>query len=259
MDVLEEYTSNNKKNEKILKENSVVSIEDKEAELPDSSIPFIMFMAHIAHSEMEFLNGELMKLKVDYVISAEVETYEHFHFLVRMSDKQYHAFSKRIFKDKYGLRGRALNGQPRQYGKKKEDIKSLKDALAYTIKDKTYKSNMTKKRIENILEKKIEDVKNNKNKDASQQLKDELLNYMNKMTRFKPTHYPSSVVHGEYEDQYLDREIRIKIVDFMREKKITLRKSLIDMYFYYVIAYSENPKLKKKSSYIVDQLYHNNL
>lgn len=223
-------------------------------------IPFIMFMAHIAHSEFDYLEDELKLLEVDYVISAEVETYEHFHFLVRMSAKRYHAFSKHVFKDKYGLRGRAIKGQPRQYGKKKEDIQSLKDALAYTIKDKNWRSNMTKKQIENILKKKIEEVKNTKNKDYSQQLKDELLKYMDTMSRYTPEYYPSGsnnqyYCNGEYEDKFLDREIRIKIVDFMREKKITIRKSLIDMYYYFVISYSENPRLKKTSGYIIDSLY----
>ena len=82
---------------------------------------------------------------------------------------------------------------------------------------------------------------------------------MEDFKNYKPELYPSSSCRGEYEDQFLDREIRIKIVDFMREKKITLRKSLIDMYYFYVISYSNNPRLKKSSSYIADQLYHNNL
>lgn len=240
----------------VKEKNIVLSVEENDV---DTATSFIMFMAHIAHDEFDYLENEIMKLEAEYVISAEVETYEHFHFLVRMSDKQYHAFSKRVFKDKYALRGRAIKGQPKQYGKKKDDIKNLKDALAYSIKDKNFRSNMTKQRIEYILEKKIEDVKNNKNKDNSQQLKDDLLKYMNEITNYKPTHYPSAMCHGEYEDNYLDREIRIKIVDFMRENKITIRKSLIDMYYFHVITYSENKKLNKKSSYIVDQLYHNNL
>jgi len=56
------------------------------------------------------------------------------HFLVDMSDKDYQAFAKRVFIDKYKLRGRATKDKPRQYGKVKK-INSIKKALAYTIKE----------------------------------------------------------------------------------------------------------------------------
>ncbi len=253
----------NIKGENLLKENLIVDIvEDKEVEKkPDSSTPFIMFMAHIAHSEFDYLENEINKLEAEYVISAEVETYEHFHFLVRMSDKQYHAFSKRVFKDKYALRGRAIKGQPKQYGKKQATIESLKDALAYTIKDKNYRSNMSKERIEYILEKKIEEVKNNKNKDASKLLKENALKYVEQ-------HWKSGTSHEVEEycpiaEQYThttfypdaDSCIRVLIIQYLMINKISIRKSLIETYYFYIVANTKHKRISRNAGDIYRELY----
>ena len=69
---------------------------------------WMCFMAHIPHTEKEYIKEQLSSFK--YLFGMETSEYEHFHFLVEMSDKEYHSFSKRVFKDKYKLRGRAIKG-----------------------------------------------------------------------------------------------------------------------------------------------------
>jgi len=57
------------------------------------------------------------------------------HFAVEMDDKQYDAFRHTCFNNHYKLRGKAVSGKSRQYGK----IKQVKDEtrfLSYTVKDK---------------------------------------------------------------------------------------------------------------------------
>jgi hypothetical protein len=266
MDLLEEFidTSNNiNNNKKSLKENVVIKSVDKEPREVDSTTPFIMFMAHIAHTEYEYLVDELNKLEAEYVLSAEVETYEHFHFLVRMSDKKYHAFSKRIFKDKYSLRGRAVKGQPRQYGKIKNEIENLKDALAYTLKDKNYKSNMTKERIEEILEKKIEEVKNNKNKDASKLLKENCLKYVEEHwkcgTNYEVEEYCQISEQYTQTTYYPDADscMRVLIIQFLIINKIGIRKSLIETYYYYIVANTKKKSMSRSAGDIYRELYVN--
>ena len=92
-------------------------------------------MAHIPAPEIDKVHEILLKYDIEsYIITVEKDPYEHMHFLVDMSDKDYQAFAKRVFIDKYKLRGRATKDKPRQYGKVKK-INSIKKALAYTIKE----------------------------------------------------------------------------------------------------------------------------
>jgi len=95
-----------------------------------------------------------------YVITHEIATDgtheetkgSHFHFMVQMTKEDYHNFCKRVFIDKYKLRGRAIKGKPRQYGKTK-DIRNVDKALSYTVKQidlgkDTIRTNMDKEEIE---------------------------------------------------------------------------------------------------------------
>lgn len=237
-----------------IKQNVILNSKTKKSETPDERV-WTAFMAHIAHSEAKDIEADLGRLQTKYIMGLETDKYEHFHFLVLMSKREYTALAKRLFIDKYKLRGRAVKDKPRQYGKEKA-IRNLEKYTKYCIKDQNFRSNMSHEEIEMIIKDKIENVKNTK--DKTYQLKELLLEYLNDhVTRFRPSHYPSGIVHGEYEDNYLAREIKIKIVDFMRENKLIIRKNVIDMYYYYAITYSENIKLKKSSAKIIDSLYYN--
>lgn len=80
-------------------------------------------------------------------VDAHVETHgEHMHFLVNMDKDSYHKFANRIFKKRFALRGRAIEGSPRQYGKVKH-IDNLERMKAYTLKDGHFETNMTEDEI----------------------------------------------------------------------------------------------------------------
>lgn len=237
-----------------IRENEILNSKTKKIEIPDERV-WTAFMAHIAHSEAKDIEADLGRLQTKYIMGLEKEKYEHFHFLVLMTKREYTAFAKRLFIDKYKLRGRAVKDKPRQYGKEKA-IRNLEKYTKYCIKDQNFRSNMSHEEIEMIIKDKIENVRNTK--DRTYQLKELLLEYLDDhVTRFTPSHYPSVMSRGEYEDNYLAREIKIKIVDFMRQNKLIIRKNVIDMYYYYAITYSENANLKKSSAKIIDSLYYN--
>jgi len=65
-----------------------------------------------------------------------------------MSKTDYHKFSKRVFTDKYKLRGKAIKDNPRQYGMV-QGIRDKDKMIAYTIKDgkSLYSAFVFKKRI----------------------------------------------------------------------------------------------------------------
>lgn len=92
-----------------------------------------------------------------YIIAQEIakESHKrwdggHYHFMVQMSDEDYHKFTKRI-KEKYKLNGRAKNGVSREYGKVNK-IEKLERAKAYTVKDGNYRTNLAKETIQKIYE-----------------------------------------------------------------------------------------------------------
>ncbi len=122
---------------------------------------YIAFMAHIPHSEISFIENDLLEQQevITYLIGLETSTTvgEHMHFLCCVNcETWYHKWSKRIFKDKYKLKGKAYkidgNGYPRQYGKLKE-IKDLEKMGSYTVKDGNIKTNMPQNEIDNFVEK----------------------------------------------------------------------------------------------------------
>ena len=125
----------------------------------DDIVKWQVFMAHINHSEKDYLMEQLTPFK--YLFGLEDAGYEHIHFLVEMSDKDYHSFSKRVFKDKYQLRGRATKGAPRQYGKEKK-IRDIQKVARYTCKDKNVITNIDEAELEDILGQKLEECENTK-------------------------------------------------------------------------------------------------
>lgn len=124
---------------------------------------YTFFMGAIRHNEIENVKNTLEKFidaSASYIIAMETapttheETQgEHMHFAVEMDDKQYDAFRHTCFNNHYKLRGKAVAGKARQYGK----IKQVKDEtrfLSYTVKDKNivYR-NIDLKTISDYIEK----------------------------------------------------------------------------------------------------------
>lgn len=125
------------------------------------------FMAHIPHSDISGVLLELLKeIKKDskYLLALESQPYQHIHFLCEMSDDTYSKFAKRIFIDKYKLRGRALSGKPRQYGKLTK-IKNLERLQIYMLKGlketsiNKYVSNMDQEYLAKLHEKSFQKKK----------------------------------------------------------------------------------------------------
>lgn len=123
----------------------------------------LMFMAHIPIKDISDCVSTLLEYKSveNYVVCGETTPYEHIHYLVEMDKKDYSAYAKRVFIDKYKLRGQAgrkgtpNEGKPRQYGKVR-DIAKLENAISYTLKDDNENlrySNLDSKMIEDYLEK----------------------------------------------------------------------------------------------------------
>lgn len=77
---------------------------------------------------------------------------EHLHFMVEISDKDYHRFAKRVFIDMFKLKGRARGGIGRQYGKVKS-IENIEKMKSYTVKDGDYESNLSEKDLADLYEK----------------------------------------------------------------------------------------------------------
>jgi hypothetical protein len=117
------------------------------------------FMAAIEHKHLEEVKDILFQYDIGkYIIAKEItktahsETNgEHFHFIVEMTDKDYHRFSKRLFIDRFNLRGRASKGKPRQYGKVKQ-IENIEKMKAYTLKENQYESNLSEEELKLLFE-----------------------------------------------------------------------------------------------------------
>lgn len=121
-------------------------------------LPWKGFFAAIKHEAKDDVFDMLQEYKIGgYVIGYETssdahqETQgQHMHFVVQMSNQDYHNFSERL-KRKYNLRCKALKDKPRQFGALKK-IEKLEKLKAYTIKDGDYRSNLSEKELEKLTE-----------------------------------------------------------------------------------------------------------
>lgn len=117
-------------------------------------LEYIAFMCAAYHVNYEYLEETLKEYPIGlYLIAAETTTEahtetqgQHFHFLVQMTENDYHKFAKRAFKDKLKLRGQARDGKPRQYGKVKK-VEDVTRMAAYTIKQGNIRTNMTEAQL----------------------------------------------------------------------------------------------------------------
>jgi len=211
----------------------------KDWKLPSN---YQFFMCHIHHDHFDYLEQTLQEYEIgEYIIGAEITPgtgIHHFHFLVEMTKYDYAKYSKRVFIDKFKLRGRATKGAPRQYGKVK-DIHSLDKAAAYSMKDGNIRTNMSQERISKLAElayeKKTDDTLAKLIEyvdDNIMKLKDyenEPMNYQKKLER-----------------------IPILIIGWLRENKKPLRASTIRYYSHQVLAYTRHKDLQYSDS----EMYH---
>lgn len=142
------------------------------------------FFCALHHTELPEILGFWKQYDIgQYIIALEVTEHshketagEHFHFCAEMSDATYHAFCKRVFKDRYKLSGQARNGKPKQYGKVNE-IKDITRMKAYCLKDNHYYTNIPEDELSKL--KKISFNKVDK-KPTKGSWTLEVVNYLNK-------------------------------------------------------------------------------
>jgi len=178
-----------------------------------------LFMCALDAQWLDMLEKELTLYKGkigNYVIAHEISTDgtheetkgSHFHFLVQMNKDSYHNYCKRVFIDKFKLRGRAVAGKPRQYGKMK-GIRDLEKAKSYVVKDmtkdkKSIRTNMSDELIDEAFSKsfkKVEPVK---------KLYDELMNHLKEFSK---------------ENKMSSYDIQLEIIGYYRINKTKKRLS----------------------------------
>ena len=64
-----------------------------------------MFMAHLPYDIFDELEDRIKLFETEYLIGFEKSKYEHYHFIVKITDTEYHNFAQEYFIKKYKLRG----------------------------------------------------------------------------------------------------------------------------------------------------------
>lgn len=195
------------------------------------TLEYIAFMAHIPIKDANDVKDILIEYDIGtYLIGLEESPYEHMHFLVQMREEDYHKFSKRVFKDKYKLRGRAQKGQPRQYGKVKK-IEDLEKMKAYTVKGQNVLTNMSQKDLDSYIEKSFVKAENIS---MMQEVVDALITLFdgNNVTTEKNLYF-QQVMDGIMPN----RVVKTKIIELMRQVGYnSITKAKIDGIFHMFIA-----------------------
>lgn len=145
------------------------------------------FFGAIYHQELKSILEIWNEYEIgQFVIAKEISSVahketagEHIHFVAEMTPTVYHAFCKRVFKDKYKLAGQARGGKPRQYGKVNE-IKDITRMIAYCLKDGDFVTNIPADELEKYKKvsfKKIEQKKESKSETFCEKVARSLENY----------------------------------------------------------------------------------
>lgn len=200
-------------------------------------LDYIAFMCAAYHVNFDYLEQTLKEYPIGlYLIAAEVTkdshkdtNGEHFHFLVQMTESDYHKYAKRCFKDKLKLSGQARDGKPRQYGKVKK-IEDIERMAAYTIKQGNIRTNMTESQLETY--KKITFT----TKDELS-FEDELYEYLATNAVYPATHPKIGLRMIEYNN------IALYVIKFVRShnKKVYFNRQKLDKYIrFYQTYYLKN-------------------
>lgn len=184
---------------------------------------------------------------VSYLIGYEDEPYEHFHFVIEFEkepNKQYHNLCKRVFKDKFKLRGQAKKGKPRQYGCLSK-INNIEKMCAYTLKDQNFRTNMTKEIIDKFIEISRDNVK-------SLDYRQKILKHLEEL-KFKNHYSPYEKIynhhHSDLGDKTLEQVIKKEIIKYAtadKDKYFKLSRAIIEnLYIEYLQKYKHLEKEDK--------------
>lgn len=118
---------------------------------------WISFFVELKWSEKDVFNNfmeKMLKYNVGkYIVGKEIDPSshketdgEHIHVCNQMSYDEYHCFVVTVLRQQMKLRGRAIAGFCRQYGKVKH-IRSLERMKAYSVKDGNVVSNVDEEEL----------------------------------------------------------------------------------------------------------------
>ena len=210
------------------------------------------FMAHIPHSEIDYVVSTLTKYDSvgEYLIGLESGNFEHMHFFVEMSRADYGRFRKRVFIDRFKLRGRARKGLARQYGKVKK-IDNLTKMAAYTLKDGNIRTNMPEAVIKAYQEESFQ-------KKEEQTFKDQLVEFVEDDVQKKDV-FNHVGVEPDQERFYNLEDLAVSVAQFMRDNGKVLRRSTISNYVFYVMQFSNVNGVRRDTQDMVHHLFGSNL
>lgn len=217
-----------------------------------SELPYQAFMAHLPHEDHdEHIRVLTEEYEIGYyLIGYESEPYSHYHFVVQMTPETYHNYSKHYFKDKYNLRGKAVNGKCRQYGKLKE-IKDLEKCKAYSIKDGNIESNMPQDEIQSYFDKSFK-------KKEKKKLYDEVHDHLEIQG-----HIPFNINRESYEgkltlisqEQLIIKQIQLYIINYLRTTEVNMCRSNIMSYTQYHFKKTSHYEEYQKNELIYSLLF----
>jgi len=176
-----------------------------------------------------------------YIIAVEDTPYRHFHICIEMGQNGYNAFVSKILRKKFQLRGRATNGNPRQYGRVL-GIKKPAKMIAYTLKQGCYITNIPDHELTEY--KAMSYVKDTGDNDR--EIRDKMKDYLDK------TYYSNHFKNVE------DENLKKAIIHFLLKEKIRIRtSSQIDGYFKYMRQFSNHDYIRKDCElYFYNLLYN---
>lgn len=203
----------------------------------------IAFMLH--QGETSITQESILKALQEYtlgkyIIAKENEPYVHFHIVAELPLNDYNSFVAKYIKKTWKLRGRAISGLPKQYGKILH-VKKPDKMIAYTLKQGCYISNIP----ETIL-KPFKDMAYTKDREnADREIRDKLLKYLE--NEYYLDHFKA------VKDEHLQKAI----LRFLLKEKIRIRtRNMIDGYLLYVRQFSKHDFLvRKDAEYYYDRLY----
>lgn len=210
------------------------------------------FMAHLP----ENLHNELLETLeeyniIKYLIAYEEEPHKHYHFVIEFAtdpDKNYHNFCKRVFIDKYKLRGRAMKNQPRQYGAVKK-IENIERMLAYTLKEGNFITNIDNTEIQKYIE-------ISKGVTKYHTFREKLLKHLWQ----KNYTNPSSQILYNPDEHSLEQKVRREVINYYLEKEETnlkINKSFIEnIYLEYIIKH-KTLKKEEKTEILYYKFFYN--
>lgn len=201
------------------------------------------FMAHLPPNKHTELLETLQEYGIGkYLIAHEAEPYSHYHFVIEFMEepeRNYHNFCKRIFINKYKLRGRALKDKPRQYGALKK-IENIQRMMAYTLKEGNFITNIETNQIEKLIEISKQHTKYHT-------FREKLLKHLEE----KQLHKPRPSIMFNYETPLpLEDKVKREVIDYYltkQETNIKLSKAFIEnIYLEYIIKHKTLEKDEKK-------------